>query len=402
MDITILDEKSEGNATCYLCRIKLSQYLSTLDADFCNWDIQRGIVNNSYLDGMIDTVLENRHIPPLVLVTSEKVLDEKSITKFKILDGLQRTFRLKTIDGSFKLIKFQIENTEDNIFKLSKFKQSKIFKDKIDDYNADIKIIRAILSKLDNIEDFYKSYNTLFESYQWFEVWYNLDVSEQINKMLMLNAGHVAVSTHHQVELLFRNLLDEINLSNKGINIILSKNTSIPSYSKKRGQGDFLFSHLVSSFISLTEGKATPTNSALIKKVQDNHIKDEFSYNLINNTCNFIINLDRSMVDEYNDVALKWLSREVVLNGIFSDIGEYKKEKEITYDDALNRASEVLCSRPKSLNLNKFDEEKTKKDISKINIGKYSRNAVCSAVKDLLNGEATDIKWSKYFGGEDE
>ncbi|EII5652805.1 hypothetical protein LHO93_004604, partial [Vibrio parahaemolyticus] len=167
-------------------------------------------------------------------------------------------------------------------------------------------------------------------------------------------------------------------------------------------QGDFLFSHLVSSFISLTEGKATPTNSALIKKVQDNHIKDEFSYNLINNTCNFIINLDRSMVDEYNDVALKWLSREVVLNGIFSAIGEYKKEKEITYDDALNRASEVLCSRPKSLNLNKFDEEKTKKDISKINIGKYSRNAVCSAVKDLLNGEATDIKWSKYFGGEDE
>ncbi|MEZ9683796.1 hypothetical protein AB4453_21940 [Vibrio atlanticus] len=402
MKITILDKKKENNATCYLCSVELSEYLSSLPDDFSEWEVQRGIVSNTYLDSMIDTVLENRHIPPLVLVTTENVTEQNEIKDFKILDGLQRTFRLRKINGSFNLINKHIDKSKNEIFELSQFKLSRLLTPEIATYNADIKIIRKILLKFHDHVEFKKSYVNLFKNKQWFEIWYKLSIDEQIEKMLMLNAGHVSVSPHHQIELLFQNLLKEIKESQDNIEILLSRELTPTSYSKKRKVGEFLFSHIVSSFISLIEGKATPTNSTLIKKVQDKQIDLSLSYELINKTCTLMVELDKRLECEYKESGLRWMGKEVVLNSIFSAIGEKKRLYETSYIQELELASQKLLDSNVKLNIHKFDEEKNKRDISKINIGKHSRDAVFNAITDLLEGRVNAIKWSKYLGERDE
>eukprot|EP01047_Picozoa_sp_COSAG01_P028049 COSAG01_NODE_1872_length_9006_cov_523.219153_2_plen_83_part_00 len=68
MKAKILDHREGNGATCYLCSISLEDYIDGLPPTFQNFEIQRQIVNNVYLDRLIETVLEKRHIPPIVLV----------------------------------------------------------------------------------------------------------------------------------------------------------------------------------------------------------------------------------------------------------------------------------------------------------------------------------------------
>src|SRR5688500_18252822 len=101
MDARILDERTDDRGTCFLCRASLSDYIASVPATYQQYDIQREIVTNVYLDRLVETVLKRRHIPIIVLVAEAAdytVSQDRStlqLSNYKILDGLQRTFRLK-------------------------------------------------------------------------------------------------------------------------------------------------------------------------------------------------------------------------------------------------------------------------------------------------------------------
>ncbi|HHQ4526104.1 TPA: hypothetical protein ACSP1O_004059 [Aeromonas veronii] len=99
MKFKILDKKSEKNSTCFLLRSSLENYISHIPNNYDDYEIQRSIVNNSYLDRLVYTVLNKGHIPSITLITDESAesIENGYVRDFKILDGLQRTHRLKVI-----------------------------------------------------------------------------------------------------------------------------------------------------------------------------------------------------------------------------------------------------------------------------------------------------------------
>ena len=78
MDATVLDSRDDGIGTCYLCRIALEDYVNGLPTDYQDYDIQREIVANVYLDHLVETVLNKRHIPPIVLVAERASIKKKA------------------------------------------------------------------------------------------------------------------------------------------------------------------------------------------------------------------------------------------------------------------------------------------------------------------------------------
>lgn len=73
--------------------------MASLKPDFYEFEVQRGIVRNSYLDTLRQTISNKEPIPPISLTVSGEPVIDNQILKVKdensdILDGLQRTFRL--------------------------------------------------------------------------------------------------------------------------------------------------------------------------------------------------------------------------------------------------------------------------------------------------------------------
>lgn len=70
--------KVDDGRTFYIGAGKLYDYLSELRTDFFNFDIQRRIVVNSYLDSIGDTVRNNIPFPAITLTTQTAIEDDVS------------------------------------------------------------------------------------------------------------------------------------------------------------------------------------------------------------------------------------------------------------------------------------------------------------------------------------
>ena len=149
MKARILDRRSENKASCYLCSISLADYVEGLPPTYRDYDIQREIVSNVYLDRLVETVLLKAHIPPIVLVVGEREFDLKGpqleIKSFKILDGLQRTFRLEAIHAT---IAFTVDELwpPKKYLDWNKFKLSREFSERLRDINSNTDVLRAVLT----------------------------------------------------------------------------------------------------------------------------------------------------------------------------------------------------------------------------------------------------------------
>ena len=99
MKITILREKKLQNGKkWYLAVCNLLEYIDSLKDEFFNYDIQRRIVKNSYLDKLWTTIYSGDPLPSITLTANVKGgVDNSSVEDFEILDGLQRSFRLWAI-----------------------------------------------------------------------------------------------------------------------------------------------------------------------------------------------------------------------------------------------------------------------------------------------------------------
>ncbi len=230
MDIKVLDTKKEGESTCYLAKCHMNEYLEHLPENYKDWNIQRGIVNNHYLDKLIETLIQSKHIPPLVLTTDEVNVDGNNgqLEHFQVLDGLQRTHRLKLIHNSVKFINDNLDIKEE-AQNSGILKAVRRYSSQINEGNASSPIVRRLLSEIEIGNDI----NTLFNFEQWVEVWENLSLTEQVNKMLLLNAGHKSVSKKHQIEIIFHNILSKLESEvQHDFNIVRERNVSSISVNK--------------------------------------------------------------------------------------------------------------------------------------------------------------------------
>ena len=145
------------------------------------------IVTNVYLDHLVDTVLAKGHIPPIVLVVSagsytiaSNILD---ISAFKILDGLQRTYRLKSIRDTIQLCVESVSDP-DEYLAWNQFKLSRHFSARLRELNSSTNVLRAVLATRGSAWDGRDILSTYRDNAQWFEVWANLSPAEEVSKML--------------------------------------------------------------------------------------------------------------------------------------------------------------------------------------------------------------------------
>ncbi|PTO99948.1 hypothetical protein CWN88_16385 [Vibrio splendidus] len=396
MKLTILDTKKEGNATCYLCKVNMQEYLQSLSSNYKDWNIQRGIIDNSYLDDIIDTVLNNKHIPSLVLISDNNEIEqtvknsEATLSSFNILDGLQRTHRLKTILNSKEFVLNHIEE----VSKLTPIGISRKYLNEINSINASTTIIKTLINEVNSGN----SLSSLLDFEQWIEIWEGLSVKEQVDKMLILNAGHKHVSLKHQLEIIFYNIIDFIEKEvNENFKVIRERNVNSVNANKKRKPGEFNFSLVISAILSLNSGKAITINSKLISNIQKNEDLYSIDYDTILMVCKFLLEIDKNLSDFYGELGTRWLGRDVVISGMMGAIGHYSTIKEISISDSIQIALGKFKNSPSIFNLNEFEMERNNVNYSKVNIGEFNKQAVYRATLLVMKDQCADIPWQEVF-----
>jgi hypothetical protein len=402
MKYEILDKKQENKNTCYLIKSSVKEYISNLPADYDNYDIQRSIVSNLYLDKLVHTVLHKGHIPSIVLVSGDDCssIESNNISNFKILDGLQRTFRLKQIYDTKILYQTSIKNKS---LELSDFQLKRKFREELLEINSSSNILLAIK----NYDDEYgeQSLNECFlNNFQWFEVWVGLTPEEEVSKMLILNAGHKPVDIKHQLELLFHNILPIIeDVQSGSITIVKDKDMSSMLFSKGRNLGHYHFSSIISSLISFVEGKAVTTNSALVLSIQENEsklnsYKRYCTYEFIEAFLYAIYSLDKAAHREYKELGTQWFGREVSLVSLFGVIGKISKEP---LD--LVEVTKCLADNFSKMNLNDYEDCRNNVNLSKVNVGKVNKRYISEGLTGFIESSfAHEIDWKKIFLGRNK
>ncbi len=408
MNGRILATRAEGSSHCHLCEISLEKYVSGLSDAYQDYDIQREIVSNVYLDRLVDTVLAKGHIPPIVLVVAVEDFDRNGnnfeISNFKILDGLQRTFRLQAIQ---KTIQFCIDNLKgkEDYLGWSKFKFSREFSSDLSEINSNTSVLRAVLeAKAKHGAEFLK--DSYSKNPQWFEVWVNLSLSDEVRKMLTLNAGHKPVRPRHQLELLFLNLLPVLReKETEQFTLVREKQVGATQFSKNRECGTFHFAHIITSLLSLAEAKPVPPSTTVIQDIQNNEEGiDKYSELLtpdfLQSFIHFLIRLDHTVSEQYPESGAQWMGREIVLSGLFGGIGSSAVTNEESREEVMNQFAKIIDDRPKVLALDKFEKARNSMELSKVNIGNVNRKAVFLATKSLLDDDPpSELNWERLFKG---
>lgn len=398
MKLKIYAEKATDSGTCYLCGCTLSEYMNHIPATYKENAIQRGIVKNAYLDRLVKTIIRNENIPTITLIGERICVSEGGkeleLSQYRILDGLQRTFRIHEIWRSMKVFE-KIEN-KDEILSMNKMKLARYVSSL--EEKCDLNIFKEIVDEYKVNGDLNRFKKSFERNEQWFEVWEELTLEQETEKMLILNAGHKQMDYRHQLELLFLNILPKLNelfKNDEEIKIIRNKEKTDMQYSKTRKRGEFYFSHIISSFISYSKREPITTNAELISRLQqDKYYSDEIiSYSLIKQIMLFLIEFDKQLDISFGDLGSKWIAKETVLVGIFAAAGIFEEEENG------GKSFAELLSNVSKLNLREYDDAKQNNiDVSKVNMGNVTKIAVKNAVLDLLSGKVETIEWNKYFG----
>ncbi|CAN0586411.1 unnamed protein product [Ectocarpus sp. 12 AP-2014] len=400
MEFKVLDTKAEEKSTCFLVSTSLEDYVKSIPSDYDSYEIQRAIVNNSYLDRLVYTVFKKGHIPTITLITEDAKdsIEKGRIRGFKILDGLQRTHRLKII---FETKELFLENVNDIGQEISDFQLKRSFRDKLAEIGSSGNIFIAI--KEFYYEQGQDELNKCFsENTQWFEVWSGLSPEDEVKKMLVLNAGHKPVNIKHQLELLFQNVYPIFDSIKSGdIVIVREKESSSAAFSKGRAIGTYHFSHLISALISFIEKKPISTNSNFISKVQDDDQKlkefsEIFSYSFLEDFLRSVNKLDIAANSHFGEVGSQWIGREVSLTSIFAVIGFYSKNS----DEFVSIIDELSTEFGKC-NLSDYENCRNNVDLAKVNIGNINKKNIFKGFdKFLSEGMKKPIDWNEIFKGE--
>lgn len=403
----ILDRRNDGKNECFLSKMTIEDYVNALPSAYQEYDVQREIVSNVYLDHLVETVLNRNHIPPIVLVVDSNEYnlegDYLYLNKFKILDGLQRSYRLQAIQKTIDFCCTNLDPAEDYL-SWPRFKFSRHFSSELVKINSNTDVLRSIVYFFQK-EGEVALKETIANNTQWFEIWTGLTPEEEVRKMLMLNAGHKPVKARHQLELLFLNLLPVLRLeTSDSFKIVREKEISATQFSKKRTIGDYHFAHVITALLSFYKGTPVAPSANLIQGIQSTEQDTDTSMDFadtdtLKEFVKFLTKIDQILSFQYREYGVLWLGREVSLAGLFAAFGSVAHENKINRVDVMNNFISICNKYPKVLNLQRYEEARNSMDLSKINIGNVNRNAVFYAIKELINSTSPyPIDWKKHFG----
>lgn len=411
MRVHILDKKIIDGKSWFLGKVSLWDYLSSVTPDNFEFDIQRGIVKNRYLDSILLSINTGEAIPPITITVDNGYINDTkeelsyiSINdgEFNILDGLQRTYRL----WLYKEL-LDIAKPENNLFGDPQYNVNQVVTALKNQsyYIPGVLSISQIKTLLNNensiniskIEEIYKR----FDIYLY--IWSGLSEKDIIQKMLILNAGQRKVSIGHQYELMFLQIFKDKQriphislIREKDDNYILVK-------TGKRNIGEFIFSSTIIGIQSLIAGKPIRLSLENLEfGVDDEYISEEqlvqyFNQPFLNIYLNSLYEIDDAL-SHINEDYLKWFVKDTTISGIMGAIGNLLKTCKGDYNEQYERITKVLKIKIKTndcFDVKQFYDEYNKLSTQKINIGDRVRTAIYNYTLGILN--ENPITWSNAF-----
>lgn len=396
MNVTILKSKDLQNGKKWFLAISnLLEYLESLNDEFFNYDIQRRIVKNSYLDKLWVTIYSGEPLPLITLTADfQENADNVRIDEFEILDGLQRSFRLWAIKYLDDLIKRL--NTQDVGTLIDAMK-----KDEKGKYLLDSKIItRSILRKLltDNQINIQSLMNCFAQQDVVLNIWSGLNDEELINKMLTLNAGQRSVSSTHQFELMFLHYFKKLQVP-KDVQIIRERDAVYFSVkNRERERGQILMSSIIVAIQSLIEQKPLRIQTANSLCINDTVVEESsasfFTKNNLEAFIKLLFELDNKF---YEEKFGAWMMKDTTLSGLFAAIGTFYIQK-YTYNvslmlDFIHNIIAILNN--ESIKYEEFQDAYHNLSSVTVNIGNVVRKAVYHYFMNLFLDKP--ISWQEAF-----
>lgn len=379
----------------YLAVCNLLEYLESLKDEFFNYDIQRRIVKNSYLDKLWTTIYSGDPLPSITLTANVKEdIDNSSVDEFEILDGLQRSFRLWAIKYLDDLLKRM--NTQDVSVLIEAMREDENGKRLLDSKVINRSILRKLLTndKI-NIENLMKCYA---KQDIVLNVWSGLNDEEIINKMLTLNAGQRSVSSTHQFELMFLHYFKKLQIP-QGVQIIRERDEEYFSVkNKERKCGQILMSSIIIAIQSLIERKPVRIQTVNALRINDSVVEESsasfFTKDNLEAFINRLLELDEKF---YNVQIGSWIMKDTTLSGLFAAIGAVYNQ-EWTYNvpsmlDFIHNKITVLND--KNINYNEFQGAYNNLSSVTVNIGNAVRKAVYIYFKNLFLNKP--MSWQEAF-----
>lgn len=396
MNITILKEKKLQNGKkWYLAVCNLLEYIESLKDEFFNYDIQRRIVKNSYLDKLWTTISSGDPLPSITLTANVKGdIGNSSVDEFEILDGLQRTFRLWAIKYLDDLLKRM--NTQYVSVLIEKMRKDENGKRLLDSKVINRSILRKLLTddkiNIENLMNCYAQQDIVLN------IWSGLNDEQIINKMLTLNAGQRSVSSTHQFELMFLHYFKKLEVP-KGVQIIRERDDEYFSVKKKeRKCGQFLMSSIIIAIQSLIERKPVRIQTVNDLRTNDSVVEESsasfFTKDNLEAFINLLLKLDKKFD---NDQIGSWIMKDTTLSGLFAAIGAVYNQ-EYTYNvpsmlDFIHKKITVLND--ENINYSEFNDAYNNLSSVTVNIGNAVRKAVYIYFKNLFFNK--QMSWKEAF-----
>lgn len=396
MKITILREKELQNGKkWYLAVCNLLEYIESLKDEFFNYDIQRRIVKNSYLDKLWTTISSGYPLPSITLTANVKEdIDNSSVDEFEILDGLQRSFRLWAIKYLDDLLKRM--NTQDVSFLIEEMRKDENGKRLLDSKVINRSILRKLLTddkiNIGNLMNCYAQQDIVLN------IWSGLNDEEIINKMLMLNAGQRSVSSTHQFELMFLHYFKKLEVP-KGVQIIRERDDEYFSVKKKeRKCGQLLMSSIIIAIQSLIERKPVRIQMVNALRINDSVVEESsasfFTKDNLETFINLLLELDKKF---YDDQIGSWIMKDTTLSGLFAAIGAvYNQEWTYNVPSMLDFIhNKIMVLNDENINYNEFQGAYNNLSSVTVNIGNAVRKAVYIYFKNLFLKKP--MSWQEAF-----
>lgn len=385
--------EAENGVKCYVCKARLDNYISSLKPNFFEFDIQRGIVRNTYLNSLRDTILRKEVFPPISLTVSGEPLVEGGIlnvdeSNTEILDGLQRTFRLWT----YKQINDRvIEQKITDYHKLvEELKSDDLGNRIIEQYFVNAKFLKDFIPGNSGVSTNSTFINTWEDYNLIFYVWYGLDDKQLVQKMLELNAGQKAVRPEHQFELLFLHFFKNEKVMPKGVRLVRMKDEEYHEIKQgKRQKKIFLLSSTIIAYQSFQLGKALR-----IQPVNDLHWQDEDDYNReafspdnLKLFLTFLGDIDEKLCEKDTE-HIAWYGKDTTLSGIYGAFGNYLKFDKNDVGKSINSLQDIIEKKINDLDFNvgEFEDAYMKLSSVSINVGNVIRKGIFDYTLAALEG----------------
>lgn len=400
MKLKVLDRKDfQAGKSWFLCKANLYEFLTSLKKDFYEFQVQRRIVRNVYLDKLYQTIEEGFPIPPITLCadkikrfSTDEIELNFQVEKIDIIDGLQRTFRLwiflelqkiieaNNLNGTKELIEYLKQKDEDGQYILN-----------LDFIN--VSYLKMFFNKeaIDKRLEAYHNYDVNLV------IWTGLSDSEIVEKMLILNAGQRPVSSTHQYELLFLHYFekDKIKLPE---NIQLVREKEQNYFKVHRGErtvGQYTLASIIIALQSYIEQKplrVAPTNylefdtsSSITQERVQKYFRPQYLSQFIESI--YSLDSELSKVSGY----VKWFGKDTTLSGIYAALGYLKMDAKDLLESIINKRFDF--------DLENFNKEYDFLASTKVNVGNVVRKAIFKyCLDELSNGQAN---WKRAFNNID-